>query len=215
MAKNMYSLMLTEEIVSAIDRLAAAAGTSRSALINSILAEYVSYRTPEMRMRDMFDRMERQLTKAGEMQAMLRSSDTLFSLRSMLNYKYNPIVNYNIELYRMESNAFGEIRIGLRTQNAALKLYLLQFYKLWAHIETAFNRKAEYFVSGERFTKKLIIPIGTQITEEDLSAAVAEYITAFDRALKAFFGYLDEPNLAAKAVEQIYLDYYKKSKIAL
>ncbi|MBR4079854.1 MAG: hypothetical protein IKK29_06540 [Christensenellaceae bacterium] len=215
MAKNMYSLILTEEIVNEIDRLAGASGTSRSALINSILAEYVSYRTPEMRIRDMFDRMEHRLKGSGELQVMLRSSDSLFNLRSMLNYKYNPIVNYNIELYRTESNAFGEIRIGLRTQNSTLKLYLLQFYKLWARIETAYNRGAEYTVSGERFTKKLIIPIGAQITEDELSAGVAEYVTAFDRALKEFFNYLNEPNLAVKTVEQIYLSYAQKCRITL
>ena len=215
MAKNMYSLMLTEEIVNAVDRIAAASGTSRSALINSILAEYVSYRTPEMRMRDMFDRMERQLTRAGEMQAVLRSSDSLFSLRSMLNYKYNPIVNYSIELYRTHSNAFGEIRIGLRTQNANLKLYLLQFYKLWGRIESAFNRRAEYLINGERFTKKLIVPLDIQTSEEILAEAVADYIAAFDRALKIFFSYLSEPNIAVKAVEQIYNEYYHKCRFVL
>ncbi len=215
MAKNMYSLILTEEIVSAIDRLAASSGTSRSALINSILAEYVSYRTPEMRIRDMFDRMERRLSSAGELQVMLRSSDSLFNLRSMLNYKYNPIVNYSVELYRTESNAFGEIRVGLRTQNATLKLYLLQFYKLWAKLECAYNRYAEHSVNGERFTKKLIIPLGEKISEDELSSVIAEYITAFDRALKAFFTYLSEPQRAAYAVEQIMIDYFKNCQIAL
>lgn len=47
MKKNMYSLMLAEKVVQAIDRLASEKGTNRSNLINQILAEYVSLTTPE------------------------------------------------------------------------------------------------------------------------------------------------------------------------
>ena len=51
MKKSVYSLVLSEGVVDAIDGLACRRGTNRSALINEILAEYVSYVTPEMRMR--------------------------------------------------------------------------------------------------------------------------------------------------------------------
>lgn len=215
MAKTMYSLMLTEEIVNAIDRLAAASGTSRSALINGILAEYVSYRTPEMRMRDLFDRMERQLSGQNELQVMLRSSDSLFHLRSMLNYKYNPIVNYSVQLYHTASDTFGELRIGLRTQNADLKLCLMQFYKLWARLEAAYNRNAQCSINGERFTKKLALPHDADFTEEDLSAAVSEYITGFDRALKAFFASINDPERAVRSVEELYRQSRQSSKFLL
>ena len=43
--------MLSEGVVRAVDAEAARLGTNRSALINRILAEYVSYVTPEMRAR--------------------------------------------------------------------------------------------------------------------------------------------------------------------
>jgi metal-responsive CopG/Arc/MetJ family transcriptional regulator len=82
--------MLSEDIVAAVDRLAYESGTNRSNMINNILAEYVSYRTPEMRMRSMFETMENLLSACEGFKVMLRSSDSLFSLRSALTFKYNP-----------------------------------------------------------------------------------------------------------------------------
>ena len=58
MSKSVYSLVLRDEIVEKLDRLAYSRNTNRSSLINQILAEYVSYVTPEKRMRDIFDRLE-------------------------------------------------------------------------------------------------------------------------------------------------------------
>ena len=42
MKKNMYSLMLAEDVIQAIDELASEKNTNRSNLINQILADYVS-----------------------------------------------------------------------------------------------------------------------------------------------------------------------------
>ena len=57
MKKSVYSLVLMDDVVEAIDRMAYSMNTSRSNLINQILAERVSYVTPEMRMRDIFSRI--------------------------------------------------------------------------------------------------------------------------------------------------------------
>jgi hypothetical protein len=138
MKKNMYALMLSESVVAAIDRLAYEAGTNRSQMVNSILAEYVSFRTPEMRLREMFDMMESLLSPAEGFKVMLRSSDTLFNLRSALAYKYNPTIHYSVELYRIMTDTVGELRVSLRTQNSRLKLYNMQFYKLWSKLESSF-----------------------------------------------------------------------------
>ena len=59
MNKSVYSLVLMDNVVGEVDKLAYEMGTSRSNLINQILAEYVRYTTPEMRMRAIFDEMEK------------------------------------------------------------------------------------------------------------------------------------------------------------
>ena len=45
--KSLYSLMLMDDVVREIDRLALQQNTNRSNFINQILAEYVSLMTPE------------------------------------------------------------------------------------------------------------------------------------------------------------------------
>ena len=54
MKRNAYSLILMDDVVAAVDRLAAQQGTSRSNLINQILAEHVCCTTPEQQMRQVF-----------------------------------------------------------------------------------------------------------------------------------------------------------------
>lgn len=52
--KSLYSLMLMDDVVREIDRLALQQNTNRSNFINQILAEYVSLMTPEKRIGNIF-----------------------------------------------------------------------------------------------------------------------------------------------------------------
>ena len=61
MKRSTYSLILMDDVVAAIDRLAAQQGTSRSNLINQILAEHVSCVTPEQQMRQIFACLTQQM----------------------------------------------------------------------------------------------------------------------------------------------------------
>ena len=45
--KSMYSIMLMDSVVEAVDRAAYLNGTNRSNLINQILAEHLGVETPE------------------------------------------------------------------------------------------------------------------------------------------------------------------------
>ena len=135
MGKSVYSLALSDEIIAEVDRLAYQNGTNRSGLINSILAEYLQFTTPEQRMREVFDRMEKLLlsTEAEHPAFQLLSlpSDTMFNLRSAIRYKYNPTARYSVELYRQpEDGVFGELRVSIRTQNRNLIEAMKQFYEL-------------------------------------------------------------------------------------
>ena len=88
-----------DDVVEAIDRLAYERNTNRSNLINQILAENVNYTTPEMRMKDIFTQLEAILSESCY-QILDRSSDSMFALRSPIRYKYRPMINYTIELFR-------------------------------------------------------------------------------------------------------------------
>lgn len=90
MKKSVYSLVLMDDIVEAVDRVAYSQNTSRSNLINQILAEYLSLMTPEKRMRQVFEQMEQLFDGGGCFQIQTQPSDAMLSVRSALSFKYKP-----------------------------------------------------------------------------------------------------------------------------
>lgn len=225
MKKIVYSLVLDEDVVAEIDRLAYHKGTNRSNMINQILAEYVSYVTPEKRMQDVFRRMEALLDGRDSFRVQLGGSDSMFSLRSALDYKYNPTVRYSVELYRTVSpeGEIGELRVALRTQNSSLLLCLLQFYKLWNRIEEGFFGGPVHcrVEDGGKYLRRLqlhAVAQNGQLSDpgsETIGELIAAYIHTFDRALKAYFYNLNDPTRAAAEAEAIYRAYLNQSAMVL
>ena len=157
MGKSVYSLVLMDDIVAAVDRLAYQEGTSRSNMVNRILAEYVQMDTPENRIRTIFDAVNAVLGTQSALQPMMATGDAVVAMRSALQYKYNPSVRYVVELYTAGA-ALGEMRAALRTQNPTLLLYLGQFYRLWDKLEDAYlpGPRRESSVAGGRYTRRLL-----------------------------------------------------------
>ena len=212
MMKNVYSVVLSSDVVEKIDELAYKNGTNRSNMINQILAEYVSYTTPEKRFREIFRRMEDMF---GEMHSfkLMEPSDTMFSMRSALAYKYNPTVKYNVELYRGAGNEIGELRVSMRTQNAGLVLYMTQFYRLWMKIERSYRGNVESSAVDGKYVRKLVLHPANAEASVDIGEAIAAYIDAFDRALKVFFCNLEAPSRAAVSVEEAYRRYTLQNRV--
>lgn len=205
MEKSVYSLVLLDDVVDAVDRLAYSQGVSRSAMVNRILAEYTGYATPRQQIQDIFKAVSDILDSQDVLQPMLSASDAMLAMRSALQYKYNPSMRYTVELYPHWDDAMGVMRASLRTQNPSLLLYLGQFYKLWNKLEAAClpgpARASE--VSGARYTRRLLAPAG--MDADELGNAIADYVRLFDDCLKTFFDHLDDPAAAPAAVHQVYV----------
>ncbi len=215
MNKSVYSLVLTDDVVAEIDRIAYENGTSRSNTVNQILAEYVSYDTPEKRIREVFSEVENLLTGSSRFQVIMQPSDSMFSLRSALAYKYNPTVRYSVELNRNLQPAIGELRVSVRSQSSALRLYMLQFFKLWSRIEQNLVGHVECAMADDRYIRRLAVAEDRKLDNEALGQAIAEYIRLFDTALKLFFNHLDQPETAIARVESLYGDYLRKNPAIL
>ena len=206
MKKSVYSLVLSDDVIAAVDRAAYPNGLSRSAMINRILAQAVSYTTPEQRMREIFSQVERLLN--GEVfQSLSQPSDSMMSLRSALAYKYNPNVRYSVELYP-DRPGEGELRVSLRSQSSALILYLGQFFRLWAKIEQAYVGGADCVIQDGKYARRLKLP--ARVSHREQGAVLAGYIRAMEQGLRAFFHSLDDPRQAATLVEQAYQNYLKQ-----
>jgi hypothetical protein len=207
MNKSVYSLVLADEIVQEIDRLAYETGASRSALINQILADFVRYTTPEKRMREVFSAIE-QMMLGSVFEPQLQPSESMFSLRTALDYKYNPSVRYSVELYKNARPLLGELRVSVRSQNSALVLAMLQFFKLWTRIENSYIGRVECAIEDGRYIRKLRLT-DDKLTNEQIGGGIAAYINLLDSALKQYFQAIHEPALAVSNVEKRYVSYIR------
>ena len=215
MKKNNYSLMLSEGVVHAIDAEAARLGTNRSALINRILAEYVSYETPEMRARQILcsvrDALDTAFRRDGETESML-------SLTSALAYRYNPTVRYALELYR-GGESLGEIRVSMRTKNPLLLEIFQGFCTHFAAVERRYMGKGEYALGDGRFVRVLRLRkndgIADMMTLEELGSHVARYISMLDRALKLYCRYAADVAEALTVLDAVYREYLSTATVLL
>jgi len=209
MSKSVYSLVLTDRLVEEVDRLAYARGTSRSNLINQILAEALSFVTPEKRISDIFARLESLMAHTDGFKLNLQSGDSMLSLQSSLRYKYNPTIRYQLALYRNPSDCFGELRVYFRTKSPALLEHLTRFFVFWAKLESAVTgREISYEISPGKLVRKLS---ASRNDPELLADACAEYITLFDTALKLYF----ESPTRCDEIHMMYLDYHRKGNAIL
>ena len=215
MKKTLYSLMLSEDVVREVDALAHRLGTSRSNLINQILAEYVDYTTPERRINDIFSAMERLISPSRELVPFFAPNSQSMSLKSSLEYKYRPTVKYEVELSRGGGESMGELTVAFRTQSAGLISAMTEFFRLWKRIEDAHLaprlaapvRSALY---EGTFVRSIAVP-EKDCTAQELAEAISGYIELFDRMLK---GYLNG-SLDAHAVEAAYYSCLTHSSILL
>ncbi|MBE6568357.1 MAG: hypothetical protein E7657_06845 [Ruminococcaceae bacterium] len=215
MKKNNYSLMLSEGVVNAIDAEAARLGTNRSALINRILAEYVSYVTPEMRARQILcsvrDTLDGVFRQDGE-------GENILCVTTALAYRYNPTVRYALELYR-GGDSLGEIRVSMRTKNPLLLDIFGSFCAHFAAVERRYMGKGEYGFGVGRFVRVLRLrkgdPVSDMMTLEELGKHVARYISMLDRALKLYCRYAGDLAEALAVLDGVYREYLAEAPVLL
>lgn len=210
MRKSLYSLMLMDDVVRAIDRLALQQNTNRSNLVNQILAEYVSMTTPEKRVSNIFKSIEDLINQCGmNIIPYVSPNQMTMSLKSSLEYKYRPTIKYEVSMYRTpENGTIGELDVVFRTQSEELIRAMTEFFRLWTKIESAYRRDVQinYALYEGRFTRSINVSPDRNYTNEELGNNISSYIQIFDKMVK---GYVSG-SYTSRDVEMIYLEYYNK-----
>ena len=199
MSKSVYSVVLDDDIVAALDLAAMRAGTNRSAMMNRLLAAQLGFATPEDRIRSVFDVMEKLArTQYNALQVLGSDAQAQFSMRSALRYKYNPTVRYSVELYPHSQEYLGVLRIQLRTQNSVLTAALANFYRLWIALEqNALQTPAAlYEIGGARFARVLRLP-QDNCGEQQLGERLTRYVSLLDSCMKLYCEHLEDSEAAA------------------
>ena len=220
MERNVYSLVLIDDIVNAVDKMAYERNTSRSNLINQILAEYFSFPTPEMRMKNIFDCVEQMMEEMENFQIQFQPSDAMISIRSALHYRYNPTIRYVLELYRCCEPTVGELRVSMRTQSQPLIHILTDFFRFWADLEdkiigsVLLENRVPCQVETGRYLRKFVMPKEeNQRTNENIANAIGKYIQLFDTSLKYYFSGLDDLASTMNTIEKNYQNYMEHEVI--
>lgn len=219
MSKSVYSLVLTDEVVEAVDRLAYSMGISRSGFIDRILAERVGFATAEMRANGIFDSLNRLFSESGN-GFIVKSENQSMLIRSSLKYKYKPTIRYGLQLLRTGEYTEGELKVSFRTQSEELKQKMEDFLRLWAKLENTYIVKffpegIRYIIEDGRFSRIFVLPEEYRDkSNEDIGKAIAEYIRMFDDVLKCYFAEADSGIGTAAAAER-YCGYLEKGIVVI
>lgn len=185
MKKSVYSLVLMDSVIKAVDEQAYKLNTSRSNLINQILAEYLCCVTPEMRMREIFDSVTEMISDSFQVQR--QGSASLMTIKTSLAYKYRPAVSYKVELQREPDEFVGQFRVQIRTQSQPL-INLFNNFFIWriemekrCFSEAGVDNYSCELTSGN-FTRKLL-----NSPDGKTGIAISEYITHLNKSMQLYF----------------------------
>ena len=228
MNKSVYSLVLMDNVVSEVDKMAYEMGTSRSNLINQILAEYVRYTTPEMRMRAVFEEMERLMQGVDSFQIQPQPSDAMLTIRSALRYKYKPTIRYSVEHYfprkpdklSSRGRTVGALKVAFRTQSQPLIEMLTSFFALWTRLEGHYREQLRLPACESRIEEgkyiRAFAPAGSaEFTDQQLADAMSAYIRIFDGAIKSYFAAGGEQSAALPQMAKSYQTYLQATPLLL
>lgn len=211
MKRSMYSLILSDDIVAAVDALAAQKGTSRSNYINQVLAKHVQCITPEQQMQRVFANLTHQMDEAFRIQE--QGSNALLSILGSVQYKYRPTIRYRVELLRnMQQEEVGRLKISCRTQNQTLLDAMAQFFRFWVKLEQKYDANSAcaqglYQIESGCMTMALLR--SGAATDEQLGEIVGNYIRMFHAVLQSYFVGIQQDisgTVLSRALEQQYAE---------
>ncbi len=207
MKKSIYSLVLMDDVVRAVDEQAYRLGTSRSNLINQILAQHLACVTPEMRMREIFDSVTAMINSSFRVEE--RRSDSLMTLKTALQYKYRPTISYKVELDREPGEYLGRLTVGIRTQSKPLMEMFAGFFVYRCEMESKYLERAgrsgySAVIGSNTFVRRLFN--NGSLTDEETGEAICGYIADLDRSLKQ---YLADPEGFAAGANALEAEYRK------
>lgn len=204
MNKTVYSLVLSDDVVEAVDRMAYARGTSRSNLINQILAEAVGYVTPERRMADILRTLAAQMNGLYQLQE--QAAEGMLTIRSPLRYRYKPTIRYRVELYRKPEHAIGVLHASFRTQSKPLIADAEAFFRCWAahEITAGYCTKEDFRIEEGCLHRRFRIHADQSADSQAIGEAIGHYIKRVDAALKSYFAALPDRTAAEQAVAQYF-----------
>lgn len=222
MSKNLYSLMLLDEVVEAVDQMAYQRNMNRSQLINDILAQAVGYITPERRVTNIINQIVESLDHQEGFQIKAKSESGSLQMGTFLRYKYKPRIKYSFEFVTRREEGFVLLKVNTRTKSPDLNHHLKEFFKILTavdryrfdeiHAREVVSNISD--VSNNRYTREFLSGISLEgVREEDIAEYMSNYIKMLDESLKVYFNNLEYPGEIITVIDRIYCKYMRNLKL--
>ncbi len=205
MSKSIYSLVLSDELVEMVDAVAYKKGMNRSNFINSVLAEYVGFKTPQKRFEDIFRLLDDLIMNESRLRLENDKKDSRFLIVSALNYKYSPRITYAVDL-TFSQESLGDLVISYRTQKEELCDLIDSFFARFIQLEKqAFGEEnIRYRLKDGKLIRNLRPCL---VFDADiLSSNIMAYINVIDKLLNYYIiesPLIRDENLAQRFIENI------------
>ncbi len=198
MSKQVYSLVLNDQVIEKIDREAIVSGSNRSQIINDIICQHFGVWTPDLKMNRVMDLMTERLGMLETMQMVSASRGNTLQLRTTVSYKYKPKLKYVIEMSGKAQTVLAQLKIYSRTTSEPFLQGLVMFFGYLSEFEENIASNIalrQVSSSGYAYDEnKFVKAFECDWTRSDVEAeAIATYLTSYiqflDEALKMYFDY--------------------------
>lgn len=184
MAKSIYSLLLNDDVIAAVDATAVKKNMSRSAMIDTILSEYVGLQTGDRRIRGIWQEMENMLSRTHTMHFVNNAQLNLAQIITTLPFKYSPKIRYQLEL-SCSNSGICAISLNTRTQNKLLSVAFDNFYQRLATLEKQYLNNVTARYGNGKYVSVLRVS-GNDLTRT--ACDILEYVVTLDGMLRAWIG---------------------------
>lgn len=215
MSKQIYSLVLSEQVIEKVDREALIRGGNRSQIINDILCKSFGVWTPDLKMNRVMDLMSETLRELETLQMVSATHGNTLQLRTTVSYKYKPKLKYVIEMSGKSHPVMANLKVYSRTTSEPFLQCLVMFFGYLSDFEeTVFGSighrevsSTGYTYEDNRFIKQFMCDwTTTDVEAEAIAGYLTSYIQFLDEGLKLFFDHYGN----WKFIDQQILSLYKK-----
>ncbi|GKX31063.1 hypothetical protein SH1V18_35430 [Vallitalea longa] len=223
MKKSIYSIVLFDEIVEAIDRLSYIKNTNRSQLINDMLAEKLGLLTPQQKVTNIINRISA-LVETDSIQVKSKNDYGSLQFGTFIKYKYRPSIRYSFEFYvGNNEERYAVLKINSRSKSEELNEHLERFFKGICYIDKKrfpqiYQREIinkTYTNSNNRFSREFLRGIPLEKMDDE---AIAEYLSCYllmiDDSMNYYFNNYDMENVFSQ-IDRIYYHHLKNLNLFL
>ncbi len=204
MSRSMYSLILSDRVVEAIDREAYRQQCNRSRMIERILAEYMGVETKEAQVRDMMEEIARLLSAHERIQVLPNREARSLVYQAPVRFKYNPTLRYRLEWQEVNGLHRAVLKIVSRTTSRPLADALEAFFlnmNQWERSYAPFVQgKNRLYRNEGKGTIQFVKTLYTgSLAYEEMTQLLSSYLTMLNEAIEGYFS----PAGEAKAREVV------------